>query len=318
MGRHRLDYGRFIVFTRGPPVMILCGKEYTIAGRLVRIARLAAEGFEFVDSPDDIVMRLRSAATRVDLFTFRQRLPDTSPRYAYPHETDNVAALPISTFEEWWTRQIDGKTRNMVRRSEKKGVVLREVPFDETLVNGIFDIYNESPVRQGRRFPHYGKDCDAVRAMSATFLRQSVFLGAFLADRLIGFAKLTLDDARSQAAIMHIIAMLEHRDKAPTNALIAQAVRSCAQRHIPYLVYSHFAYGKKQRDSLSDFKTSNGFVRIDLPRYYIPLTTLGRFALSTGLHRTLRDRIPESAAARLREFRNAWYARHLGSAQRLS
>ena len=36
---------------------------------------------------------------------------------------------------------------------------------------------------------------------------------------------------------MHILSMVSHRDKAPTNALIAQAVRSCADRSIPHLVY---------------------------------------------------------------------------------
>jgi hypothetical protein len=37
---------------------------------------------------------------------------------------------------------------------------------------------------------------------------------------------------------MHILSMIRHREKAPTNALIAQAVRSCAERGIPYLWYA--------------------------------------------------------------------------------
>src|SRR5206468_9311057 len=127
------------------------------------------------------------------------------------------------------------------------------------LVRGIWEIYNECPIRQGRRFPHYGKNVEVVHAMSATFFDTSIFIGAFLDEQLIGFIKLTAEETRSQAAVMHIIAMIRHKDKAPTNALIAQAVRSCAERGIPFLVYSNFAYGKKQRDSLSDFKQHNGF-----------------------------------------------------------
>src|SRR5207245_2932265 len=150
-----------------------------------------------------------------------------------PMEGDNFAALPISTFEHWWTRQVDGKTRNMVRRAEKKGVVVREVPFDDALVSGIWKIYTECPVRQGRPFPHYGKDVETVRKMSATFMATSIFIGAFLGEELIGFVKLTTDESRSQAAVMHIVAMLKHRDKSPTNALIGQAVQSCGQRGIP-------------------------------------------------------------------------------------
>jgi hypothetical protein len=74
-------------------------------------------------------------------------------------------------------------------------------------------------------------------------------------------------------------------------------------------VYSNFAYGKKETSSLSDFKERNGFERIDLPRYYVPLSPVGRLALRLGLHRRLVDRIPEPVVAKLRELRKAWYDR---------
>src|SRR5262249_14847985 len=151
---------------------------------------------------------------------------------------------------------------------------------DDEFVRGIWAIYNEVPCRQGKAFAHYGKDVETVRRMSATFLDRSIFIGAYLDDQLIGFAKLVTDDNRDQASLMHIVSMVAHRDKSATNALIAQAVRSCAERHIPFLVYSHFSYGKKQRDSLSDFKEANGFQRVELPRYYVPLTLAGRAALT--------------------------------------
>jgi hypothetical protein len=78
-------------------------------------------------------------------------------------------------------------------------------------------------------------------------------------------------------------------------------------------VYSNFAYGKKQRDSLSDFKERNGFQRIDLPRYYVPFTHIGWAALRMGLHTRLADRVPEAVLAKLRELRNTWYNRKLHS-----
>jgi hypothetical protein len=289
--------------------MNVCGKEIEIQGRLVRIARVAAEGFEFVEDPEATLSALRTSGTRIDLFTFLPKLPHVSPEYGYPMEWDNVAALPVSTFEHWWTRQIDSKTRNMVRRSEKKGLTFREISFDDALVSGIWEIYNECPVRQGKPFPHYGKDIETVRRMSATFLETSIFIGAFLGEQLIGFTKLTRDEARSQAAVMHILAMVRHRDKAPMNALIAQAVQSCEKRGIPYLVYSKFAFGRKQRDSLSDFKENNGFQRVDLPRYYVPLTRIGRMAFRLGLHHSFLDRVPGPIIAELRQFRSNWYNR---------
>ena len=112
---------------------------------------------------------------------------------------------------------------------------------------------------------------------------------------------------------MNIVSMIRHRDKAPQNALIAQAVRACASRGIQFLVYSKFAYGKKQHDSLSDFKERNGFKRVDLPRYHVPLTRTGWLALRLGLHHPFAQRIPESLAAKLRDVRAAWYDRRYGS-----
>ena len=250
----------------------VCGRDVRIAGRFLRIARLDADKFQFLDDPEPMLRALRTCGFRIDLFTFTQRLPETSPKYTYPMEWDNLAVLPVSTFDHWFTHQIRSFPRNRARQAEKRGVTLREVPFDAALVQGIWEVYNECPVRQGKRFAHYGMSLERVRGHAGTFLDSSIFIGAFLGQELIGFAKLTCDETRTQANLMHIVAMIRHRDKAPTNALLAQAVRSCAERGIPYLVYLNFSYGKKQRDSLSDFKERNGFQRIDLPRYYVPLT----------------------------------------------
>jgi hypothetical protein len=289
--------------------MKVCGKEVRIKGKAVRIASLDGEGYQFVDDLEAALRQLRSYGRRIDLFTFVQKLSETSPKYSHPTEWDNMAVLPLSTFECWWSRQIDNKTRNMVRKAERKGVTLREVPFDDALVRGICTIYNETPIRQGRRFWHYGQDFETERRIKATFPDQSIFIGAFLDDKLIGFAKLVCDEDRTQAGLMHIVSMIQHRDKAPTNALIAQAVRSCAERGIRYLWYANFSYGNKQRSSLSDFKERNGFERVNILRYYVPLTPLGRLALRLGLHHSALDWVPEPAAAAYRKLRSQWYAK---------
>ena len=230
-----------------PSLVNVCGRDVRVAGRLLRIARLEAEKYQFLDDPEPVVRALRKSGIRIDLFTFMQRLPETSPKYAYPMEWDNLAVLPVSTFDHWWNQQIGFKARNKAKQAEKRGVTLREVPFDDALVRGIWEVYNECPVRQGRPFTHYGKDVETVRKEEATFLESSVFIGAFFDGKLIGFVKLVADETRRQAGLMNIVSMIQHRDKAPTNALVAQAVRSCAERGIPHLVYSNFAYGKKQQ-----------------------------------------------------------------------
>ena len=226
-------------------------------------------------------------------------------------EWDNFAALPISTFDEWWTKQIGFKARNKAKQAEKRGVILKEIPFDDELIHGIWEIYNETPVRQGRRFTHYGMTLEEIRRYAGTFLSDSFFIGAFFEGKMIGFAKLTVNETGTQAGLMHIVSMISHRDKVPTNGLIVQAVRSCAERQIGYLVYSNFAYGKKERDSLSDFKERNGFKRIEIPRYYVPITSVRWAAFRLGLHHKWTYHIPESLMARLRNLRSAWYSRTL-------
>jgi len=292
----------------------LSGKEIRINGKLIRIAFIDGEGYQFLDDP---VAALKSLGhrPRIDLFTFIQRLSDTTPRYSYPMELDNMAALRVTTFDDWMTKQIDFKVRNKARKAGKNGVVVREAAYDEAYVRGIQAIYNESPVRQGKPFWHYGKDLETVRKMNGTFFERSIFIGAYLEEKLIGFVKLVFDEEKSQAGLMQIVSMIGHQDKAPTNALIAQAVQSCAERGISYLWYANMSYGKKQADGLADFKRHNGFQKIEVPRYYVPLTLAGRLALRLNLHHGLSELIPEPIAASYRKIRKQWYGKKVATAK---
>jgi len=281
---------------------------------LLRIAFIDGEGYQFLDDPVAALKSL-SHGPRIDLFTFIQRLSDTTPRYSYPMELDNMAALRVTTFADWMTKQIDFKVRNKARKAGKNGVVVREAAYDEAYVRGIQSIYNESPVRQGKPFWHYGKDLETVRKMNGTFFERSIFIGAYLEEKLIGFVKLVFDEEKSQAGLMQIVSMIGHQDKAPTNALIAQAVQSCAERGISYLWYANMSYGKKQADGLADFKRHNGFQKIAVPRYYVPLTIAGRLALRWNLHHGLSELIPEPIAATYRKIRKQWYGKKVATAK---
>jgi hypothetical protein len=292
-------------------IITVCGKEVRVTGKMLHQGQLEGDAYVFIDDPDAMISELQRCGVPIDLFTFLQKLPDTTPKYPYPMEWDNMAVVPVSTFDHWWTKQIRPEARNRARQAEKKGVVIREVPFNDELVKGIWQIYNECAVRQGRPFPHYGEDIQTVYQEEATFLDTSVFIGAFLGEKLIGFVKLTADQTWSQANLMNILSTIEHRDKAPTNALIAHSVRACASRKIAYLVYQSFTYGKKQWDGIMKFKEVNGFQRVDLPRYYVPLTVWGKMAFRMGLHHRMVDRLPESIVGKLRQIRNDWYSRKL-------
>jgi hypothetical protein len=148
---------------------------------------------------------------------------------------------------------------------------------------------------------------------TATYIEDSTFIGAYQGEELIGFIKLVTDQSGLQCGVMNILSKMAHKDKSPTNALLAQAVRSCAERGISNLVYANYGYGNKSQDSLSDFKERNGFKRVDIPRYYVPLTGIGSMALHLGLHHRLIDRFPESVAGKLRGLRKMMYNRGLQS-----
>jgi len=294
---------------RGTEAQLPGGIRLQIRGSFPRVARLESE---FHDDPGDplaLMAALKGAKRPVaDLFTFMQRLPDTASKYpGFYREMDNVAAIPITTYEQWWTRQINDKTRNMARRFEKKGGLVRVVPFDDALVAGISGIYNEVPFRQGKKFWHFGKPLEAVKRENETYADRTVFIGAYYEGELVGFVKLVCEP--TFASLMQIVSMVKHRDKSPTNALLAKAVEVTAERKIPYLVYAKFVYGRKGEDTLSDFKRHNAFEKIDLPRYYVPLTRRGRLALALRLHNGIVERLPQWLVVRLLEARSKWNER---------
>ena len=287
--------------------------EIRITGRLLRIARLDAELYHYLTDPAPMIEQLRNLAEHIDLFTFLQGVPETKPKFGYPMEWDNLAVLPISTFENWWSEQINPKTRNRARLAEKRGAVVREVEFDDDLVRGIWRYITRPRSARVGLFPHYGKDLDRVYNDTATYIGYSIFIGAFQGEELIGFIKLVTDQSGLQCGVMNILSKMAHKDKSPTNALLAQAVRSCADRGISNLVYANYGYGNKNQDSLSDFKERNGFKRVDIPRYYVPLTGIGAIALHLGLHHRLIDRFPESVVGKLRGLRKMVYNRGIQS-----
>lgn len=275
-------------------------KEIAITGWPIKTVRITDEWYLDVTDPESFVKTLKQRKVKADLFTFWQRLPETKPKYRYYMEWDSVAAIPVKSFNYWWENQIKKNARTAIRKAHKKGVEVKLVDFNDELVKGILGIYNESPIRQGKPFWHYGKDFDTVKKEVSTYRDRSDFIGAYYNDELIGFIKLTYME--SYADPMQIISKIGHRDKAPTNALIAKVVEICEEKKIPY-----FPYGGWSGGSLDDFKRHNGFERIDLPRYYIPLTFKGKLALVLHLHHGFAEILPEKLKYFLKNLRKKWY-----------
>ena len=161
------------------------------------------------------------------------------------------------------------------------------------------EIYNETPIRQGKRNWHFGKDFETLKREHATFLDRSDFIGAYVGDEMIGFAKVT--HAENYSIIMNIVAKVSHRHMAPANGLIAKTIELVAARKIGLL-----NYGVWGRRGLSDFKVSSAFECFSVPRYYVPLTLRGRLALKLGLHLQLKERLPESWIVKAADLRARW------------
>jgi hypothetical protein len=284
-------------------------QDLDVRGRWLKTARLDGDGYCFLTDPEGFIAELRTRPERPDLFHFVERVNVHERRYPFHMEWDNYAVIPVTTFEEYFKNQINKSTRNRGRKAASMGVEVREVEFCEELVRGIRGIYNESPMRQGRPYPHYGKDMDTVYREEATFLDCAAFAGAYFEGELIGFIKVVWDDQKVQGALMNILSKMEHRDKSPTNALVCEAVKMCERRGLRHLVYSHYAFGKRTKDNLTEFKERTGFQRVEVPRYWAPLTAKGAVALRLGLHRRWVDRLPEGLGDKLRGLRADWYQR---------
>jgi hypothetical protein len=292
------------------------GRTVVTTGQWLKTATVRDEELvqgETIANPESFVAQLKKTRLNVDLFTFAQRLPDTTPRYRYYTEWENAAALPITTFSEWWKERTEYSIRKGVNRAKKLGLVVKVAEFSDELVEGIRRIYSENPVRQGKAFWHHGKGFQVLKDELATYLDRSVFIGAYYRDELIGSMKITY--VGSTASIMQIFSTSKHFDKRPNNALIAKAVEVCELEGKSHLIYGDFVY-YDPNSMLTEFKRRSGFEPVPAPRYYIPLTFKGKVALQLGLHRGLAARIPKAVYGKLLKIRSAWYAQRLKATER--
>jgi len=241
---------------------------------------------------DDLVKLLLEE--KVDIYTFIERCwccPIVNPSRKWLKVSDNIALATISSYDEWLS-QIGKKTRNMIRKAEKAGMKTCPVVPSEEIVEGIWKIFNETPMRQGRLFPHYGKTLEEVREM-VFYPVDGVFIVAYLGDEMVGFIHLLFGD--QIGVISQILSVQKYRDKAVNNVLVAKAIEICAQRQIQWVMYGRVG----NHPSLDKFKESNGFVKYPLVRYFLVLTRKGKFAATLGLQRELKDRLPQGFKLRL-------------------
>jgi hypothetical protein len=285
-------------------------REVIIKGRFPRVAMLWdeewQEGGPFAN-PEPMANAIKESRL-ADVFTFAPSPFDQLGRYSYPFIMENLAAATLPSYQAWW-ESLPQESRKNVRRSQRRGVTTAAATFDDALVEGIVSIYNETPIRQGRRFWHYGKKFDAVKKENGTYPGRSVFIGAYIEKQLIGFTKVVF--VNQVARIMQILALEAHVDKRPTNALLAKAIEVACERKASHFIYGQYVYGNKENSAMTEFKRRNGFERIEYPRYYIPISALGSLAITCKWHVGLSRMLPESIVTWLLRQRSAFYARRL-------
>jgi hypothetical protein len=279
---------------------LLDGREFYCKGRFVKVCGLYSAWYEAIDDPEILIKSLKKSKESPHIFTFFQRVPHVIPKYNYHMEPYSVAVIKLTTYEDWWKNSIGKKTRQAVNKSQKNDIEVRISDFDDKLVKGISSIYNETPVRQGRRFPHYKDSLEKIHREKVTFIDRSVFLGAYWQNELVGFAKIVFED--EFADVLQFLSKISCRDKQVNNALMAKVVELCTMRGAGYLAYGDLVSG-----GLDDFKRHNGFLRMDLPRYFIPLNWTGKLALRLNLHRSVSEILPQRVVPHLKGLRRQWH-----------
>jgi len=290
------------------PALNVNGKNIIVRGKRIKIAKVESE--EWLDSelenPELCLQKLSEYAPRfrADIFSFGQMPPSKEVKYPYYKEWDSVAVASTESFNQWW-EALPQESRKNVRRSQKRGVVVQVEKVTDKLIENIVLLNNDSPLRQGRPYAHYGKSFEQVKRDQSSFLDRSDYVCAYVGDELIGFLKVVYRG--EVASILQVLPKQSQQDKRPANALLAKTVELCEARGVRYLTYGLFNYGNKQDNPLREFKVRNGFEEMLVPRYYIPLTLWGAFCLKTKLHRGLLGILPHWAIIAGVNMRKRWY-----------
>ena len=124
--------------------LLVNDQTFLLESGLLSFVRLEDEWHEDVKDPRGVVDALtREAPIGVDLFTFWQRPPRTTPSYEYRAEPEIVAALRVTDCDHWLSKQITPEARNRICKATRSGVMVTEATFDRDFIDGMVRIFNE-------------------------------------------------------------------------------------------------------------------------------------------------------------------------------
>ena len=85
-------------------------RTIVVTGKSLKTAAVQDEEVvqgEPVDDPELFIAALKQSGLQADIFTFSQHLPNVIPKYQYYLEWDSMAAVPITTFQEWLKQRVE-------------------------------------------------------------------------------------------------------------------------------------------------------------------------------------------------------------------
>src|SRR5271156_4762027 len=135
------------------PAVEVNGEKLFASGSWPKIATVRSEQMaEYeLENPDVCIQELKregNRALKADIFSFVQKVPSTNPKYSYSMEWESVAAVHLVSFQEWW-EGLPQEARKNTRRAQKRGVEVRINEFNDELIQGIREVNDDSPQRQG-------------------------------------------------------------------------------------------------------------------------------------------------------------------------
>jgi hypothetical protein len=291
------------------PAADVNGTTLIVKGRWLRTAVVRGEEMmvDELEDPRVYIEMLKADKNRrlkADIFTFTQKVPNARPKYSYPAESESIAAIHLLSFKQWW-ESLPQESRKNVRRAQKRGLQVRISDFDGKLIQGIREVNDDTPVRQGTANAYYGKSFEETKARYGEFTGRCDFICAYFGEELVGFLHLIYRG--TVASILNLTTKPSHSDKRPANALMAKAAEICEAKGISYITYGRYNYGNKRDSPLREFKVRNGFEEILVPRFFVPLTRWGRLCMKAKLHRGAVGILPHSVITAAVGARAVWY-----------
>lgn len=275
---------------RKPSLIVQVGSDsesrFSVPGIGKRWFYKAAQFFEPYEHTRDIYPSsalLEALQSRgVDLFSFIERTflkQATLQKYGFYSCPETIGLLHFEDFDVW-CKTLPSRERNLIKKAERIGLKTVVADIDEEFILSAQKIYNETPMRQGRRYSGFGITTEDIRKKFEN-LQSSKVIGAYYDNQLIGLTWVEFGD--QVAAMMSFLSLISYRNKNPNNAMIAYAVKLCTEKGYKYLTYGNMGYNP----GLDFFKKNNGFRRVAVPRYFMPLTFKGQMAVKLNLCRSM-------------------------------